>query len=352
MSLRSPSGHSYSGHARIVCAPLVLVAGVLGFGVVGCDNGSSTGAGGNGGDAATGATGSQSTANGPTTGAQMMSTGSGLPTEYYTMTFGPISVDKGQERTQCVTKRLGNLSTIHVGQIHNELIGVSHHLIVYKSTATDEEPTPYDCQPFADTLSSGKGGPLMITQKHDELLTLPQGVAFNLEPDQMIRLEVHFVNPSQETQTIEARSTFFAMPEAEFQNEAGFLFAGNTFVQLPPMQPTTLHKFIGMPPDLAGKSFFGFTGHVHRMGTDVRVGMGPDETSVVPVYDVPNFSWSEPPTQYHDPAKVLGANEGFDLTCDYENTSSQTIGFGESANNEMCFFWAYYYPSVGPKVIF
>ena len=26
------------------------------------------------------------------------------------------------------------------------------------------------------------------------------------------------------------------------------------------------------------------------------------------------------------------------------------VGFGESANDEMCFFWAYYYPSVGPKV--
>ena len=28
------------------------------------------------------------------------------------------------------------------------------------------------------------------------------------------------------------------------------------------------------------------------------------------------------------------------------------MSFGESANNEMCFFWAYYYPSQGSKVCF
>ena len=41
---------------------------------------------------------------------------------------------------------------------------------------------------------------------------------------------------------------------------------------------------------------------------------------------------------------------GFEFECTYMNTSNQQIGFGESANDEMCFFWAYYYPSQGSKV--
>jgi hypothetical protein len=32
------------------------------------------------------------------------------------------------------------------------------------------------------------------------------------------------------------------------------------------------------------------------------------------------------------------------------NTSEQSVGFGESANDEMCFFWAYYFPSQGARV--
>lgn len=321
-----------------------------------CDEGTSTGGTGGDGQGGSGTgsgtaqtTGSQS--NGSTTGASMMSTGSGLPEEFYTMTFGPIDVGAGEEHTQCIVKRLGNLGAIHVGQIHNELIGVSHHLIVYKSTATTEITEPFNCQPFADTLTGGAGGPLMITQKHDELLTLPSGVAFNFDPNQMVRLEVHFINPTAETQSIEAKSTFYAMPDAEFHDEAGFLFAGNTAVQLPPMQSKTIHKFIGMPSDLYGKNFFGFTGHVHKFGTNVVVGMGVPG-SLGPVYDEPNFTWNEPPTKYFDPPRILGNGEGFDLTCEYDNTSSNTVGFGESANDEMCFFWAYYFPNTGPKVIF
>ena len=41
---------------------------------------------------------------------------------------------------------------------------------------------------------------------------------------------------------------------------------------------------------------------------------------------------------------------GFDFSCSYYNNISATVRFGESANNEMCFFWAYYYPSNGSHV--
>ena len=34
---------------------------------------------------------------------------------------------------------------------------------------------------------------------------------------------------------------------------------------------------------------------------------------------------------------------GFRFTCSWNNTSDTTVRFGESAEDEMCFFWAYYY---------
>ena len=59
---------------------------------------------------------------------------------------------------------------------------------------------------------------------------------------------------------------------------------------------------------------------------------------------------SEPETVYHDPPLAMPESGGFMFSCEYYNKSTETVGFGESANDEMCFFWAYYYPSVGPKV--
>ena len=88
----------------------------------------------------------------------------------------------GAERTQCVIKKLGNTSRFRVGSIHNVLATGSHHLIVYRTNDTVERPEPFDCDPFVDTLDPESGSPLMITQKYEELLTLPEGVAYTFEP--------------------------------------------------------------------------------------------------------------------------------------------------------------------------
>jgi len=38
------------------------------------------------------------------------------------------------------------------------------------------------------------------------------------------------------------------------------------------------------------------------------------------------------------------------LACEWNNRSDQTVRFGTSVDSEMCFFWAYYFPSRGPLV--
>ena len=93
----------------------------------------------------------------------------------------------GDENTQCVILRLGNAEQRRVGAIHKVLGEATHHCIVYRTNDTVERTEPFDCERFVDTLDPTKGSPLMITQRADELLELPEGVAFSLEPNQMIR---------------------------------------------------------------------------------------------------------------------------------------------------------------------
>ena len=322
------------------------ILSVCGAGLVACSNG---GTDGTGGGKATGGAGSgtQATGSGSAGGSYVPPEGS------QTVVFGPIDVASGVENTQCVTKRLGNLGAIHVGEIHNQLIGVSHHMIVYKVADTVEQPVPYDCKPFTATADPTKGAPLMITQKHEETLTLPDGVAFTLAPDQMVRLEMHYINAGLTPGTIEGRATFVPIADAAFQNEAGFFFAGSIDISLQPNTTTAIDAFIKAPADLAGKNFFGFTGHEHKFGTGVTVSIGQTKADPgIAAYDDPAFSWSEPPTQFHKPPIVLPAGSGFDLKCKWNNTSSSVVGFSESADDEMCFFWSYYYPDAGARVCF
>jgi hypothetical protein len=272
--------------------------------------------------------------------------------ETFTVTWGPFAVPAGQESTRCVTRRVGNPDPIRVGQIHNVLNATSHHFIVYRVDDEVERIEPYACQPFADTLDPAKGAPLIVTQKSEEIFDLPDGVAFTLAANQMVRLELHYINATDTEQMAEATATFHTVAEADVEHEADFLFIGNPDVDIPPMSTATLGPtYFPLPEDLQGSSFFAITGHTHQWGTDVEVATttGPGGADV-PVYDLVNFNWDEPETVMHDPPFQVPGGGGFRFTCQWNNLSNQQVGFGESANDEMCFFWAYYYPSKGARV--
>jgi hypothetical protein len=278
---------------------------------------------------------------------------SGVPAgTIYSLTFSPGTVQPGEEHTKCVVLRLGNPESIHVGTIHNTLSDGSHHMIVYRSTETVEQPTPFDCLPFTDTLDPSKGSTLMVTQKKDDTLNLPDGVGFTLDANQMIRIELHYLDPTQVPLDVTATTNFVTMDDSQFQNEADFLFIGDPDISIPPNSSTTLGPiFFRLPSEYSGSQFFAITGHEHQFGTDVKVAVatGPGDPGTS-VYDVPGWLWSEPATVVANPPFTVPDNGGFSFTCDWTNTSNNTVAFGESAHDEMCFFWAYYYPSQGARV--
>ncbi len=321
-------------------ALLIVAASLLAAGTVACGSVSSTpgttGAGG--GSAATG-TG----AGGATTMAQS-----------YTVSWDAITVMPGEENTQCVVKKLSNPTAIHVGTIHNVLQQGSHHLIVYKTNDTVEQPTPFACQPFSDLAHPEKGTPLMISQKKDDTLTFPQGVAVAIGAEQFVRLELHYINPSSAPLQVSATSTFIQMPDAEVKDEAGFLFMGDIDISIPPMSSFTLGPIYAPEPSVvSGSNYFGITGHEHQWGTDVKVAMTTGATGTdTSIYDVTGWTWSEPTTVYLDPPATVPTGGGFRYTCTWNNLSTNTVTFGESANDEMCFFWTYYYPDKGAHVCF
>lgn len=48
-----------------------------------------------------------------------------------------------------------------------------------------------------------------------------------------------------------------------------------------------------------------------------------------------------------DPEIVFDGTNGIAYQCEWNNTTNQLVTFGESALQEMCFMWMYYYPSHG-----
>ncbi len=275
------------------------------------------------------------------------------PPGSFTVTFGPIQVDAGSENTQCIVVRVGNTTALHLGRIHDLLGNSSHHMIVYKVNDTTERPVPFDCHPFTDALDPAKGNPIMISQKKDDWLNLPPGVALTLDPHQMLRVEMHYINPTNSAVTLESTSTMIPIADGQFQ-EASFLFIGDPQIAIPAQSSFTLGPvFFQVPSTYASSNFFAITGHEQHWGTNVRVSTAASaDDPGTAVYDVPGWSWSEPKTVTFDSPFHVPAGGGFKFQCDWFNGSMSPVNFGESANDEMCFFWAYYYPSQGAKVCF
>jgi Copper type II ascorbate-dependent monooxygenase, C-terminal domain len=278
--------------------------------------------------------------------------GGGVKGESWTVEWGPIMAEPGFEDTRCVVKRLPTDRPVRIGQIVNDLGSASHHMIVYRLADAPETDEPEQCDPFVDVLDPAAGAPLAVTQTAKETISLPRGVAFTLEPGQLVRIELHYINASDEPQELRASSTFVEVPEEEFEQEADFLFVGNPEIKLEPMGEETLGpSFLPMPEDLTGINLFAITGHQHQWGTDVQVGLAGDANDEgTPIYAPENFQWDEPETVYHDPPVEVPNGTGFRFSCSWRNMSNDTVEFGESVNEEMCFFWAYYYPSKGAKI--
>jgi hypothetical protein len=271
----------------------------------------------------------------------------------YQVTWGPYTAAPGEESTKCVDFKLGNTAPIHVNEIYNDLGQSSHHLVVYRKAPGPEQPTPTDCFPFVGTLNPANGAPLMVTQRSTETLTLPDGVSFTLGEEQLIRLEMHFVNATEQPVVIQATAEFRTTLEATV--EADFLFAGTPDIDLSESSQiqTVGPVYLPFPTSLAGSNVFAITGHTHKMGTHVYVAVTPSTTATgETVYDPLNFSWDEPETILHRPPFQIPADGGFRFSCDYVNTTGHPVSFGEQADDEMCFFWLYYYPSQGAKVCF
>jgi len=276
----------------------------------------------------------------------------------YTISWGSVSVASGDESTQCVVVQLPNTTAIQVHQIHTTTSTATHHVILYRDNdpAAVVQSTPAPCQPFTGALNpSGMIGPVMITQKQDDQLTLPDGVAYQFAANQFIRIEMHYINTTDLPLTATETTTFYAADPATITDQADLLFIGSPDINIPAGQSFTLHQFFkpGATETFLGAKIFAITGHEHKLGTGVvvKTGTSASDPAMTTVYDPMPFQWSEPATTNHNPTFGIPAGGGFDFTCTYDNTmGASAVKFGESATDEMCFFWAYYYPANGSHV--
>jgi hypothetical protein len=276
------------------------------------------------------------------------------------LSIGPFDLASGQEFTKCAIVPLNNAGALDAIQLHATLAPGSHHLIVYRSSATQAQTTPTNCHPFEGILTGDV--PLFIAEKPDTLLTLPSGVAYHFEANAFVKLEAHYLNSTPNA--LQAMGTVEVTPGTTDRTylAADIMFCGSVMQLANDCIPPNTQSFTLDPGfyygtksvDFSKIKFFGFTSHEHRLGTNVVISRSTSRDDPgTPIYQ--NSSWDNPPLEVFDDAHLLqfGPGEGFRWQCSYDSADATPAPtgktcFGESAaSNEMCFIWAYYFPSAG-----
>ena len=272
----------------------------------------------------------------------------------FTASIGPFNLNPAEEIVMCSIVQLGNTTPIDVVRMDTSLALGSHHLIAYRSSATAPQP-PSTCSSF-DGVTHGEA-PLFIAESKQSSMVLPSQAAYHLNAGQFIRLEAHYINTTQGTLQGMGTITFTAGAAGNYQ-PADIMMCGSVLTLqtacLPPGQASTTLP-VGFYGGGSGVDFtklkvFAFTSHEHHRGIDVKVwkSTGKNPTASQQLYDNP--SWDNPPLQSYNDSNLLtfASGEGLAWQCSYDTSADTSkVCFGESANDEMCFIWAYYYPSVG-----
>ncbi len=257
---------------------------------------------------------------------------------------GPIEVPAGIETTQCIVVPLGNKEDVVIQSIEVNLMPGSHHLIVY-ATTEQERAEPLNCAPFTG-IALGTDIPLFFANKAKAEFAFPDGIAQEIAANQMVKIEAHYINTGATTIQGQGTVTFHTLPKATAPayQPTNFLFWGNTHIDIAPSASFSTGPQFQIAP--AGTHLFLVTTHQHHFGTRARVWASSKEGDLsTPIAD--DADWSNPAWKMLSPQVAFDGTNGLSFQCDWTNTSTKQVSFGESALDEMCFVGGYYYPSHG-----
>jgi len=250
------------------------------------------------------------------------------------------------EDTWCVVLPTGNAQPVDIARFDATLIAGTHHMIFY---ATDEavNETPTRCNPFSGVIpgfgtSNGMAKALTITQSPHEVLTFPVGVAYQFKANQNVRVEIHFINASSSPVMGKGKMDVYKYAGTP-ENRADLIFGGNININIPPQGTPTFGGTTNLSP---GDKIFSLTGHTHHLGTRFAIDHV-SGTASRQVYE--SLDWEHPPYATFDPPLSFAQGERLRYSCSFFNpaTTGRPVTLGESFYDEMCFYWAYYYPSRG-----
>lgn len=203
-----------------------------------------------------------------------------------------------------------------------------HHMFFARTLAPEPE-APFECPVLFKTTWL----PVFTTGKGATTLDLPEGSAFDIPAGTQLVMQLHLVNTDSNpvaNSSVEVHAV--EMNPADQRYHAALYPFGTTAFELPPSQPSTVTHDCTVDKDM--DAFVVFP-HMHLLGTEIALQIGPDAANLSDVYRTAyDFNHQElVPVTFS-----LHVGDFARTTCKFQNTTSNYVYYGESTNQEMCFF--------------
>lgn len=253
-----------------------------------------------------------------------------LVTDEYTL-------EPGTEKYMCYTFFSPSDRTVTI----TELLATSglgaHHVALFQTTRFEPEG-PFECPELVrlnwqPIWAGGAGSPA---------LSMPPGVGFEILPGTQYLVQLHLQNASDQAIIDHSRLdlTYADETERPFIQPAGIYALGKFSLDIPAGAKDHTQD-LECKVDRSLNVFAAFP-HMHRLGTRIELFHGPDETDAKLLYELDPWPFDDQPM---DPVDWrIDAGDYVRARCHWDNPGSQPVHFGESSDDEMCFFVMFYYP--------
>jgi hypothetical protein len=236
-----------------------------------------------------------------------------------------FSVDAEQEKYLCYAKTLDEDLVINS---YKSTVGTFvHHLILSRARKPETEGFS-EC----DVAFKSNWETIFISGAGSSTLEFPSDAGVVLKKGTQLVLQMHLLNTRD---TPVDGSVIIDMTRSSVENPrpvSSYIF-GTAAVELPPMQQTDVvgtcavrqpvHLIAGFP-------------HMHLLGSAMRFEVGPSKDALQEVFKRDPFEFGN--QSIDKLAVTLTPGNVTRVTCTFNNTKDQTVSYGESTLNEMCYF--------------
>lgn len=263
------------------------------------------------------------------------------------VTMDSFTIAPSQEATYCQTFVGLFPADVDVVRFQSQMTKGSHHLAVAGLSDGPAEPLA-PCL-TSDIFRGHATGMVYASQQSIDDQDFPPGIGFGVSQGTGLRVQAHYINTTRTP--IEARVILnlnYGAP-GEVTQQAGNIYLSNTTLEIDAMASSTQTRSCKLPQAV---NLLSTNLHMHLAGVSGGARVLAADGSATDILSVD--TWNEPtPANYPFPGQPVAVGDAIEWTCDYINTTTQSLVFGDSATqNEMCILIGRFYPIADKNTLF